>query len=460
VRHVATRIVWPVSAILALILGETMDDLGLSPLSVLPLAVLAVAYVLHDPTARLTSALIASLGLLLISRSVLTTELLNTATPLFVSALIVLAIVMDRTLVLPRLATALVAGLVLMLIAPTVVQSDLTTTAKAVGIGAMWLLVVVAASNVTREQGVKILRFVIALGGAQALLAILESLLKLDLVREFVVGSATGETYVVRNNVVLGDWTNRAQGTLGYPIPFAAFLVVVLLLVLFSSAIGDLRVKVGIVLLLGVALALSGTRSAVVAVAAGLGVYCACLAWNAWRAKTKVPGLKWAVAATTVLVMAGVAFFLRSLMTGDFSLLHRSAVIEGAFELGSLPVLQLLFGSGYNAAPALQAIGYFQTDNSRAIDNAFISQVIVSGLVGLVLLIVVLGYAIWRSSNAGRAVLVAIVTFFFFFDVLSWHAITALLFLAIGSAFASETPERDELGRHAKTPNLLSKRYV
>lgn len=459
-RNAVSKIVWPIGAIVAIVLGETMDDFGLSPVSVLPLMLLSVAYVLHDPAARLTSALIASLGLLLISRSVLSTEVLNTTTPLVVAALIALAIVVDRNLVIPKLATALVAALVVLLVVPTVIQADLTTTAKAVGIGAMWILLFAAAANVTREQGVKILRFVVAIGSVQAVLAILESLLKLEVVREFIVGSATEESYIIRKNVVLGDWTNRAQGTLGYPIPFAAFLVIVILIVLFSAAVRDLRLKIGLVLLLGVALALSGTRSAVVAAAAGLGVYCLSLAWTAWRTKTKVPGFKWAVGATLLLVVAGIGFFVRSLLTGDFSLLHRSAVIEGAFELGSLPPLQLLFGSGYNAAPALQDMGFFQTENSKAIDNAFISQVIVSGLFGLVVLIAVIAYAIWRSSHAGRAVIAAIVTFFFFFDVLSWHAITALLFCSIGFAFVIDAPERDASGKHARAPRLLSKRYV
>lgn len=437
-----------------------MDDLGLSPFSVLPLALLSVAYVLHDPTARLASALTASLGLLLISRSVVSTEILNTTTPLVVAALIALALVLDRTIKLPRLGTALIAALVVMLVVPTVVQADLTTTAKAVGIGAMWILLFAAAANITKRQVIGVLRFVVSIGCLQAIIAILESLLNVEVVREFVAGSATTEDYTLRNNVVLGDWTNRAQGTLGYPIPFAAFLVVVVLVVLFSAAIRDLRLKVGIVLLLGVALALSGTRSAVVAAAAGLGVYCVSLAITAWRTKTKAPGIKWAVAATLVLVVAGGAFFVRSLLTGDFSLLHRSAVIEGAFELGTLPPLQLLFGSGYNAAPALQDMGFFQTENSSAIDNAFISQVIVSGLLGLVVLIAVIIYAIVKSQNAARAVIAAIVTFFFFFDVFSWHAITALLFFTIGSAFAVDAPKLEEHGKHAKAPGLLTKRYV
>lgn len=460
VRNAASKFVWSIGAIVALVLGETMDDFGLSPLSILPLLLLAIAYVLHDPAARLTSALIASLGLLLISRSVLSTEVLNTTTPLVVAGLIALAIVLDRNLIVPKLPTALVGALVVLLIVPTVIQADLTTTGKAVGIGAMWILLFAASANVTREQGVKILRFIVAVGCAQAVLAIMESLLKLEVVREFIVGSAADEDYTVRKNVILGDWTNRAQGTLGYPIPFAAFLVVVVMIVLFSVAVRNLRLKVGILVLLGVALALSGTRSAVVAAAAGLGVYCISLAWTAWRTKTKVPGFKWAIGATLLLVVAGIGFFVRSLLIGDFSLLHRSAVIEGAFELGTLPLAQVLFGSGYNAAPVLQDMGFFQTENSNAIDNALISQVIVSGVVGLVALIALIVYAIRRSSHSGRAVIAAIVTFFFFFDVLSWHAITALLFCAIGFAFVIDAPERNESGKHARSPQLLSKRYV
>jgi hypothetical protein len=435
-------VIWTVIAVAALASANILDANVSSTLAVLPLFVVSVGAVLHDREHSLVSALVVSMVLLLISRSVLAPTLLSTTAPLWVSGLIVLALVLNfRDIRLPK-STILVALLSLMLVLPTAIQTDMSTTAKAVGIGAMWVLVFLGAANLRRELRPRIAVAVIVAACAEALLAVLESLVKLDVVREQITGSAAEQDYILRDNLILGDWTNRAQGTLGYPIPFAAFLTIGLFVALLSGVIRSRLLVAAVVLLITAGIVLSGTRSAAVALAVGLGTWCVSLILSAIVHKKKLPGLKLAITATLV-VGAGVAAFLaRAVLIGDFSLLHRGAVIDTAWGLRDLPLPRLLFGSGYNTSGKLFDEGILTTGGLQTIDNALISQVIASGLVGLVLLLVVLVLAIKRADIATRSVLTAIVAFYFFFDVMAWHAMTGVFFVAVGFAV---TTKRDSV---------------
>jgi hypothetical protein len=431
-------LIWTVIAVAALASANIVDSNVSTTLAVLPLFVVSVGAVLHNREHSLVSALVVSLVLLVISRSVLAPALLSTTAPIWVSGLVFLALIMNfRNIRLPK-STILVALLAVMLVLPTVIQTDMGTTAKAVGIGAMWVLVFLGAANLRRDLRPRIAVAVIVAACAEALLAILESLVKLDVVREQITGSAAEQDYILRDNLILGDWTNRAQGTLGYPIPFAAFLTVGLFVALLSGVIRSrLAIAAAVVLILS-GIVLSGTRSAAVALAVGLGTWCVSLIISSIVHKKKLPGLTWAITAT-VLVGAGVAAFLaRAVLIGDFSLLHRGAVIDTAWGLRDLPLPRLLFGSGYNTSGKLFDEGILTTGGLQTIDNALISQVIASGLVGLVLLLAILALAITRADIVTRSVVTAIVAFFFFFDVMAWHAMTGVLFVAVGFAVTTK----------------------
>jgi hypothetical protein len=429
---------WTLISLTVLVSANILDANVSSTIAVVPVSLVCVAAVIHNRQLSLVSAFSASLILLMISRSVLAPTLLSTTAPLWVSGLVFLALLMNfRRIQLPK-STIIVALLSLMLVVPTVIQTDMGTTAKAVGIGAMWLLVFLGAANLNWNLRPRVALALIIAACLQAILAILESLAKLDVVRDLITGSAGAERYILRHNLILGDWTNRAQGTLGYPIPFAAFLTAAFFVALLSGVIRNRVVLISILLLLMTGIMLSGTRSAAVALAVGLASWCVSLLISARVQRKRLPGLVLAIIATLVVGAAGGAFFVRSLLIGDFSLLHRSAVIDTAWGLGELPLPRLLFGSGYNSATRLFDEGILRTGGLQVIDNALISQVIASGLIGLVLLLVVLVLAVKRAGIATRSVLVAIVAFYFFFDVMSWHAMTGILFAAIGFAVTTK----------------------
>jgi hypothetical protein len=429
---------WTLIGVAALAAANILDANVSSTIAVVPLFVVSVGAVLHDREHSLVSAMVVSLVLLLISRSVLAPALLSTTAPIWVSGLMFLALIMNfRDIRLPK-STVLVALLSLMLVLPTVIQTDMGTTAKSVGIGAMWVLVFLGAASLRRDLRPRIAVAVIVAACAEALFAILESLVKLEPVREQITGSAAEQDYILRDNLILGDWTNRAQGTLGYPIPFAAFLTIGLFVALLSGVIRSRLLIAATVLVILSGVVLSGTRSAAAALAVGLGAWCISLLVSAVFHKKKLPGLKLAITAT-LLVGAGVAAFLaRAVLIGDFSLLHRGAVIDTAWGLRDLPLPRLLFGSGYNSSGRLFDEGILTTGGLETIDNALITQVIASGLVGLVLLLAILVLAIKRADIATRSVLAAIVAFFFFFDVMAWHAMTGVLFVAVGFAITTK----------------------
>ncbi|MBG6056997.1 putative membrane protein [Cryobacterium sp. MP_M5] len=386
--------------------------------------------------------------LLAISRSTLSSPTLTTTTPLIVVGLLLLAVCLNhRSISRPRGAVlgVLLLGFLLVaaLVLPTIVQSDLQTSAKSLGIGLMWLLALFTGASLTRTERLHFLRYFIVIGCLEAVLSIGESLLKLDLVRDLITGSTSDATYLVRGNVVLGDWTNRAQGTLGHPIPFAAFIAIALLILLFSGAVESRAVKIPCGLLLATGIALSGARSAAAALAVGFAVYCLSLLISA-RGNVKAdPRLRLAALATMALAAVGVFFFARAAVIGDFSLLHRGAVLDATKDLAGLPVLRFIFGSGYNAAPKLYEAGFLHADGLQVIDNAVVSELVVSGVVGVVLLCLLVAFGIRHSSHFGRALIATFVAFFFFFDLFSWHAIAFLFFAALGfgNGIGHSTPQ-------------------
>ncbi len=84
-----------------------------------------------------------------------------------------------------------------------------------------------------------------------------------------------------RENLLIPALTGRSQSTFGHPIPFAVFSSIALIVLLHATAQTRRRRYAGGVVLAATALALSGTRSAVVALLAGLAAYV--LASIRWR---------------------------------------------------------------------------------------------------------------------------------------------------------------------------------
>jgi hypothetical protein len=437
-RH---RFMWFAVGLIALIAGEVVQYLGYYALAPLPLLVASILLIVLHRSHRILSALGSSLVFLLIAESTLSPGSMVTTAPLWVSLVLALALALEwRRFHIPRHAWAVVlfgAALVI----PTFVGGDLTLTAKTIGIAGLWVFAFTAAANLPRAHRSPLFGFVIVAGCVEAVLAICESLLRSELVRTYITGNAS-DGYLVRVNLILGDWTNRAQGTMGYAIPFGAFIVTAILVCVFSPVVKNGYVRAAVVALLSVAILLSGARSSIAALALGLGVGFVVIALRARKNNRRVRGLTWIVLGVAVLGGAGLLFFIRALSTGDFSLLHRGGVLASGTNMFGLPPLQLWFGSGYDSARELFESGVlFAATGQPIVDNTLLTALIFSGILGLASLITIVVLAFIRSDALGRSVLAAAFVLFFFYDLFSWHLSAFLLFTFVG--FAAVRDRRD-----------------
>lgn len=425
---------WGTIGVASLICGKILETFGMGAISPVPLVVAALLLVWLHKSARIASAMGASLALLLLSRSVLVPGSLATTAPIWVVIVLGWALVLSRgRLRVPRNTWAL-ALLSLSLAIPSMVQTGTTTSIKALGISIMWFVVFYSAANLTSLERRLFLRTIVIAGAMEAFLAIGETLFQLDVLRTYIVGSVADGAYVVRPNTILGDWTNRAQGTTGYPMPFATFIAIAALTLQFGGVVRRPWLKYAILVLFVVALFLSGARSAFVAVGLGLAIAIVTLAISARREGKKTPGLKWMIAAFSLLALFGAAALAKAISTNDFSLTHRSGVIESAAGVFSLPLPRVVFGSGYNSSEQLFASGLLQTTSIAVVDNTLLTQLIFAGVVGLAILCFVIGWAFVRSDVLGRSVLAAIVASFFFYDIFVWHLCAFLIFTFVGLA--------------------------
>ena len=434
---------WGTLAVASLAVGKLLETVGMEAVSPIPLVIAALLLVWLNRSSRIASAMGSSLVLLLLSRSILVPGSLATTAPIWVVIVLGWALVLSRErLRMPRNAWAL-ALLSLSLAIPSLVQTDTTTSVKALGISIMWFVVFYSAANLTSLERRLFFRTIVIAGAVEALLAIGETLLQIDVLRTYVVGSIADREYVVRPNTILGDWTNRAQGTTGYPMPFATFIAIAALTLQFGRVVSRPWLKYAGLTLFLVALLLSGARSAFVAIALGLAIAIVTLAITARRQGKKMPGLKWMIAAFALLVLFGAAALVKAISTNDFSLTHRSGVIESAAGVFSLPLPQVIFGSGYNSSEQLFASGLLHTTSIAVVDNTLLTQLIFSGVVGLVILCYVIGWAFAHSGVLGRAVIAAVVASFFFYDIFVWHLCAFLIFAFVGLASCNSPRTRD-----------------
>lgn len=425
-------LMWILMGLGAIVAGELIEGAGYAVLAPAPILLYIVTCIVWFPRSRMLVAISGSMLILLLSRSSLAPGVLTDGAPLLVSIILIIACALSwRELKFSRYLLPVVA-LAGMLVIPTMLYGDVLTILKAAGIAATWLLTAFAVSNLHRGDRRRLLILFVIAGCAQATIAVFESLLKVQFVRDAIAASIASGGYVERPNLILGDWTNRAQGTLGYPIPFAAFLVVVTLVILFGGVIKSIPLRASLASLTVTGILLSGSRSAFVALAAGIGA-AVLMSWVRSRASGRTPrSIYWGLAAFAVLSAVGLAFFVKALITDDFSLTHRGGIVEAGWKLLSLPTPQMLVGTGYDSIQSLFDSGFFETDGPATIDNMLVSQVVTSGVVGLVLLLWTIFAALRRSGVVEAAVLVAVLATFVSYDALGWQISAFVLFTFVG----------------------------
>ena len=228
-----------------------------------------------------------------------------------------------------------------------------------------------------------------------------------------------------RANVLLPALTGRSQSTFGHPIPFAVFASVAALVLLHATAQTRRPRYAGGVVVAAVALALSGTRSAVVAVLAALVAYgLANLRWRRLLAMIAATGI---LAIIALLVDLPTLLALDGRFESSVSYIHRSLVVGSWDALWARGEAAVVFGSGAGASAELFRAGIVRgASNLLYFDNAYVSLFALSGLVALVLICAVLARSLFGGALAiGGATFIAVMGFSF--DEQQWQIVLVLL---------------------------------
>lgn len=250
-------------------------------------------------------------------------------------------------------------------------------------------------------------------------------------------------SYFDDTNKILGGGNMRVQGTTEHPIPYAVVLVMgaLALSARWSSLVAPVRL--GAAGLMGLGLVLSGTRSALVALALGL-VFLIFTSDRSTRALRIV---------TTILASLVAVFAFFPVISGALHTLIDSGSYENrASAIASVPGLLgqsarfVLFGHGAGSEPSLYLVGLLPQNGFENIDNQLVTSLATTGLVGVGLLVTVFLTGFRSAGRAARALILAMATMLFSFDYVAWSSMSALLAVVIclprlGAEATDEVPD-------------------
>lgn len=302
------------------------------------------------------------------------------------------------------------------------------------------LAVAVAAVVCFRGFGAADLRLflggVVWLAGLEGVLGILEYLTTQQPIPWGRPPREDGRVLVLRNTLLPAS-PPRVAGSLGHPIPYGTVLGLAVLAVVgrWRSTSAVVRWVVLPVVLTG--LLLSGSRSVVLGVVAGVVV----LVWTAAgrgrvvRVFALVAG---GVVGAVVLGRAIAAMVGHLLTTGSFT--NRAGAIESVPELLARPLFQALFGTGYGSELDYYRRGLFAQNGFFVIDNQLVTTLTTVGVVGVVIAVgfFVVGWR--RGGRVRRAWLVLFAVMLFSFDYFGWPAVFTLLMATVAWPAAPAAP--------------------
>lgn len=377
--------------------------------------------------------LIVTILFLVVARSSLMPESIAFVTPVLVGlALIVGLLSFGPRLRIPVSMLGMLL-LTMLLVVSTGAREGTSDTAKALGIGLMWSTALLCGWVMDAKMRQVLVRFLLIVAAIETGVAVLESLVNSEVVRTFVAGT-TEDLYIVRDNTILGDWTNRAQGTLGYPIPLAHLLSLAWVMAAVSGAVrGPWQWALVAWLTLGIAL--TGTRTALVAVVVAV------LVFIIVRRRKQVMAVLAAVIAGAVGVVVLINYLALAEAADDASFTHRVGVIQAAQQLFDRDIQHVLFGSGVNSQSSLVG-AIFKDGVTGAVDNAYITVFISAGLLGFLVFLSYFLTAFVVATPATRAILALFGVFFFSYDAVWWHLIAVLFWITVGTAFGERRDRR------------------
>lgn len=274
----------------------------------------------------------------------------------------------------------------------------------------------------TRREMLALLRVVCGIAVVQALLAIAE----VQGHEPWAVSLAATQDvgYLIRPNLVLLGLL-RASGTMGHPILLGVICSVAWIFV-FARTVRRMPLKIALLALLSWGVLLSGSRSSLVALGVAVIIYFA----------HKHSSMSRKIRTLILIAVIPLMWFYVNAAVQDarvlspFSLSNRVGAWARFVGALSRPGIEPLFGE--NSSFSLETVA----------DNQFLTTLGRYGVVGILILIAALVYAITSRSPVFSAVTASIGFMFLSFDVLSFSFPTLLFWLFVGaSRSAAAFPE-------------------
>lgn len=220
-----------------------------------------------------------------------------------------------------------------------------------------------------------------------------------------------------RDNPFVNNELVRAQGTFGHPIPFAVFCGFALIIAWSNPARWSQKwrlINIGIAV---AGLVLSGTRSAVLAIALGILVHVALnTSLTRWLRSFVLIGM---VGVVLFNIDIGISKLATELMeSGSFT--HRLGGLSSVPALMGRPAAEAWFGNGFGSVTQLYDRHLMQQIFMRTVDNMLVYALGTMGIVGLVALLAFSAVTIYLADRTVRAILVMVFAMYFSFDLWTW----------------------------------------
>lgn len=229
---------------------------------------------------------------------------------------------------------------------------------------------------------------------------------------------------------------DRAQGTMGHPIPFSVLQGLAFIVAWSNLA----RWKQGWRLLAlasaSAGLVVGGTRSVLLSVAGAVLFHLASSrAITSWLRTLYVLG-----AGLVVLlnIDVGIARIVEELLVSG-SWTHRLGAFESVPNLLARPPIEAWFGHGFGNELLLYDRGFMQQTYLRVVDDMFVYALGTMGIVGVLALLGLCVSAFVLAGRTARALLVMMVGMFFSFDLFVWMY-TGIVFSMIVTLPKAEAP--------------------
>ncbi|MEY9951417.1 hypothetical protein [Leifsonia sp. EB34] len=221
----------------------------------------------------------------------------------------------------------------------------------------------------------------------------------------------------IRYNPFTNDAFARAQSTFGHPILFAVYVGIALIVAWSNPARWSQKWRLVNLTVATVGLGLSGTRSAVAAVAVGVLVHVALnRSLTSWLRSVVVVG---AVVVVLLNIDIGIGTIVANLLDSG-SWTHRLGALESVRALLGRPPLEAWFGNGFGSEAILYDRGLMQQTFLRAVDNMLVYALGTLGIVGVIALLGFWVVAFCFADRTIKAVLAMLFAMFFSFDLFTW----------------------------------------